>query len=78
MKRRRKPESAPIGSVWEMKHNNHYLTEFYAMAVVLDDASCRTGNYPMLMLDCSSSWTTRPGQRFNAAVTTAPGWTRVL
>lgn len=67
-------QEAPVGTVWELFVNEGYSW----LAVVVGEKRRETGNYPCVMLWKVGSATTRPGQRFNAAVTTARGWRRAF
>jgi hypothetical protein len=73
----RKPlQEAPIGSIWELDVGGK--GKFTAIVVVVSEFVRRTGNYPCLMLHANGPWTTYPGQRMNAAVTTAQWWRRIV
>jgi hypothetical protein len=66
---------AEVGSVWELDTSRGYIN---VVVLVIGEFQPATGNYPCVVLDCADIWTTtRPGQRMNAAVTTAQGWVRV-
>ncbi len=78
MKRRdkRPRQEAPIGSIWELNVANE--DRCTAIVVVVGELVPRTGNYPCVMLaNDEKTWSTRPGQRMNAAVTTARWWMRI-
>lgn len=77
MKRRdaRPRQEAPIGSTWELNVGGE--GKYTGIVVVIGELRRSSGNYPCVMLACSGSWTTRPGQKMNAAVTTARWWRRL-
>lgn len=67
-------QQAPIGSVWMLDVGGK--GEFVWIAVVVGEKN-QAGNYPLLMLDKVGIASTKPGQRLNAAVTTARDWRRI-
>lgn len=72
---KRKPkQEASVGSTWELDVGGNGT---YTAIVVVVDERRSSGNYPCVVLTCSGSWTTRPGQTMNAAVTTARWWRRL-
>ncbi len=64
------------GDLWLLDVNNEGT--FTVFAVCVGELNPRSGNYPLLVLDCCGPATLRSGQRMNAAVTTAKWWRRVI
>ncbi len=63
------------GELWLLDVGNNGSYTMFALCI--GELNPRTGNYPMLLLDCHGPATSHPGQRINAAVTTARWWRRV-
>jgi hypothetical protein len=73
-KRRAHPvQEAPEGSTWELIVNK----AFVCLVVVVGERLLNNGSYPCVVIERDEWWSSKPGTRMNAAVTTASGWRRV-
>lgn len=77
MRRKQGPKQQALpGELWLLDVNDEGT--YTMLAVCVGEFNPRTGNYPMLLLDSSGHGSTQPGQRMNAAVTTARWWRKVI
>jgi hypothetical protein len=68
-------QQAVPGELWVLDVGGEGVYTMFALCV--GELDPRTGNYPLLLLDCCGVTSTKPGSRMNAALTTARWWRKL-